>query len=102
MANWIDDGDSWAMLGPSNQLGTSTLSFGASDYATGGYAVQPADFGMGHIRGLIPCAYQGGAEGYSFIYDDSSKTVKAYNGTSQVSASSNFAPGQVKFQANGY
>jgi hypothetical protein len=92
-------------MGPSVTQQQSTASFGVSDYPGPGigYSMvgQQAWFGLGRIRSMIPCGYSGNAEGYTWIYDTALNAIRVYNGTAELSASSNFSPGTVKWQANG-
>ena len=60
---WTENGDSRAQLGPSVEMQQNKATFGASDYATGGYAVYPSAFGMSAILALIPVAFSSAAAG---------------------------------------
>ena len=57
------DGDSQQNLGPSGVIIQGTASFSVSDYPAGGYPIIPSQFGLGHIRGLIPYAYSAAGAG---------------------------------------
>jgi hypothetical protein len=60
---WTENGDSRAMLGPNVVMQQNKATFSASDYATGGYAVYPSDFGLSMIRALIPVGFSATATG---------------------------------------
>jgi hypothetical protein len=60
---WTEGADSRAMLGPENIQQQNKATFGASDYALGGYPVYPAAFGLAKIRALIPVGFSGFAAG---------------------------------------
>jgi hypothetical protein len=60
---WTENAESRAMLAPSVQMQQNLATFGASDYATGGYAVYPSAFGLSAIRALIPVAFSATAAG---------------------------------------
>jgi hypothetical protein len=66
---WTIDNDSRQNLGPSGELVQARASFSASDYATGGYAVYPANFGLSSIRGLFAVGFSSIASGTPGGYD---------------------------------
>lgn len=100
--SWVEDADSRQNLGPSGIEQEDVASFGLSDYATGGYAVAANAFGLARIRSLVPCGFTGTTEGYTWLYDTATGKLKAYNGTNEVGANTNFSGGTVRCRAKGY
>lgn len=83
---WTEDSDSRVNLGPGSIQQQNTAAFGASDYVTGGYFVNPPAFGLARIRGVVVVGQTGNALGYLFEYNPSASNLIAY----QQSASNGF------------
>lgn len=75
---WTENADSRVMLGPGAISQQNTANFGASDYVTGGYFVNPAAFGLGRIRGIVVVNANGNALGYLWEYNSSASNLMAY------------------------
>lgn len=75
---WTEDAESRFVAGPSAIMQENVASFGASDYVTGGYFVDPKWFGLARIRGLWPVGANGGALGYMWVYNPSASNLMAY------------------------
>jgi hypothetical protein len=75
---WTEDTDSRADLGPSTIQQQSLATFGASDYVTGGYFVDPQWFGLRRIRGAVVTGLSGNALGYLWQYSPSASSLYAY------------------------
>jgi hypothetical protein len=58
------DGDSGHWLGMSGILQWVGASFSVSDYPPGGYPIFPSQFGLSHIRGLLPMGYTAAGAGF--------------------------------------
>jgi hypothetical protein len=59
-----EEGDGRNNLGMSGILQWAGASFSVSDYPPGGYPNYPSQFGLSHIRGIMPMGY--GAAGAGF------------------------------------
>lgn len=103
---WTEDADSQQHLGPSGIMQQSTAAFSVSDYATGGYSIPAANFGMSRIRGLFVAAQTGTTEGYLWVYDNSTNPgkLKAYVTSTgeQAAADTDFSAGTLTLLAYGY
>lgn len=56
---YVEGADSRQNLGFSGIIQANNLSFTASDYTTGGYTINPANWGLGHIHGMWTIAQAG-------------------------------------------
>ena len=112
---WKEDADSRQNLGASGIIQQNTASFSASDYATGGYLINPQVFGLGLVRGLIPTAYTGTAGIYDWVFVPATTVTPTNAGQLQVlvtpsgggamvqaSASTDLSGGTVAFLAFGF
>jgi hypothetical protein len=75
---WTEDSESRANLGPSNISQMNVATFGASDYVTGGYFVDPQWFGLRRIRGAVVVGQSGNALLYNWEYSPSASSLQAY------------------------
>lgn len=75
---WTENADSRVMLGPGAISQQNVANFGASDYVNGGYFINPAAFGLGRIRGIVPVGATGNALGYVWQYNSSASNLMAY------------------------
>lgn len=118
---WTENAESRQNLGMSGVIQQNTASFSASDYVKGGYPVYAGAFGLSEVRSLIPAAYSAYGPGtpagvvWRYItpnpggnsFTNPGFLVALEPGASnaafvEVSASSNFSAGNVKFLAYGY
>jgi hypothetical protein len=97
---WTENTDSRAMIGPSVQIQQNSASFGASDYVTGGYLVDPQWFGLRKIRGAIVVGLTGNALGYLWEYNPTASNLIAYQPGASNTAFSQTAS-NTDFSGNG-
>lgn len=102
-----EDPDATLNGGPSFRMQASKLGFGVSDYATGGYSINPAYFGMSGttgIRGMWPIGYTGTAISYLWQWNKTTQKLVVVNPTTgaEVGANTDLSGGTVLMMANGY
>lgn len=105
---WKEDADSRAHLGPNVAQQDATASFASSDYATGGYLVNPNFFGMGRIRDLWEVKSTTPPLGVIWKYNGTTKSLQAYWAGSangffvEVPASTDLSTSSTTFKAEGF
>ena len=118
---WTQNFDSRSVLGPNSIQQVSTASFGASDYATGGYPAYPQNFGLSAIRGLIPTGYTASGPGApgGYVWQAFKPAIsgpaasnpwfiKAFQTASnggqliETASNTNFSGGMISWSASGY
>lgn len=116
--SYVEGADSRQNLGMSGIIQHDVVTPAASDYPTGGYPINPQNWGMGVIHGLIPIAHTGTAATYVWVYVPaaSGSVTPAYSGNlfvyetgaavsgplAQVAAATDLSGGTVKLLAFGF
>lgn len=92
---WTTQADSRQNLGFSGIIQPMRMTFGASDYLTGGYAVTPGQFGFGRIHGLWVIAQAGTALATTveLRYNRTSGKIQAFGGAASGIALAEVANG---------
>jgi len=109
---YTENADSRAHLGPSCIVQENVVQPAAADYPTGGYPINPQNWGMGLISGLVPIAYTGTAVNYlwEFIQAAAGTATPTFAGYlyvqsapgTQVAANTDLSGGTVKLRASGF
>lgn len=102
---WTEDADSRENLGISGIQQQNLANFATSDYATGGYAIAAAAFGLARIRGLYAVGLTGTTEGWLWQFDSTTKKLKAYGGVTagaEAAANTDFSGGTLTVKAEGF
>lgn len=116
--SYVEAADSRQNLGFSGIIQFDTITPASADYPTGGYPINPQNWGMGLIHGLIPIAYTGTAATYVWVYVPaaSGSVTPTYAGNllvyetgaalsgplAQVAANTDLSGGTVKLLAYGF
>ena len=77
---YVEGADSRQNLGFSGIIQVNKLNFTASDYVTGGYVINPANWGMGEIHGMWLIAQAGTSltTTYVLVYNKTSSKLQAF------------------------
>lgn len=77
---WTRDNDGLQNLGPSGIIIPAQAVPAATDYVTGGYAVSPATFGLGVLRGLMVLGVASAAvtTAYLWQYDPTTGKIQVF------------------------
>jgi hypothetical protein len=103
-----EDADATLNGGPSFREIPITLSFGVSDYVTGGYAITPAQAGgmsgTNGIRGMWRIRYTGTAYAYLWEWNHTTNKLVVINPTTgaEVANGTDLSGGTVMMMVNGY
>jgi hypothetical protein len=111
--SFTEDAESRAHLGFSNIQQTNVATPAVSDYPTGGYPINPQNWGLGLIRGLLVVGYTGTATNYAWLFIPAAANlitntyagnlyVAALSTGAQVAAGTDLSGGTVKLKADGF
>ena len=99
---WKEDPDSRQNLGMSGIIQCNDASFSLSDYTSSGYAVNPAAFGLGRIRGMVAIAFTGTAVNYDWKYNSTNGKLQVSVADVQAAVGTDLSGGTVKLLAYGF